>query len=143
MSIKKGDTIKIEYVGTLDDGIVFDSTEKTGEPLEFEVGTQKVLESFENEIIGMEVGEEKEFKLSSEDAYGDYNKELTKDLPRDQLPEGLEIDVDMILVMSMPNGMQMAAKIVELTDETVTIDLNHPLAGQSLNFKVKIVEIVT
>ena len=142
MSIKKGDTIKIEYVGTLDDGIVFDSTEKTGEPLEFEVGTQKVLESFENEIIGMELGEEKEFKLSAEDAYGDYNKELTKDLPRDELPEDLEIDVDMILVMTMPNGMQMAAKILELTDDTVTIDMNHPLAGQALNFKVKIVEII-
>ena len=90
----------------------------------------------------MELGEEKEFKLSAEDAYGDYNKELTKDLPRDELPEDLEIDVDMILVMTMPNGMQMAAKILELTDDTVTIDMNHPLAGQALNFKVKIVEII-
>jgi FKBP-type peptidyl-prolyl cis-trans isomerase 2 len=142
MPLEKGNKVKIEYVGTLDDGTIFDSTENTGEPLEFEVGSQKVLESFENQLIGMEKGDEKEFKLSPADAYGEYTEGLTKDLPREQIPEGLEIAVGMILVMNLPEGIQIAAKITKLTDDIVTIDLNHPLAGQELNFKVKVVEII-
>jgi len=143
MPLEKGDKVKIEYVGTLEDGTVFDSTEKAGEPLEFEVGSKIVLESFENEIIGMEEGDEKEFKLSPQDAYGEYTEGLTKELPKDQLPPDLEIEVGMILVMNLPDGVQIAAKIVEITDDVVKIDLNHPLAGKELNFKVKIVEIIT
>jgi FKBP-type peptidyl-prolyl cis-trans isomerase 2 len=143
MPLEKGNKVKIEYEGKLDDGTIFDSTEKTGEPLEFEVGSKIVLESFEKEIIGMEEGDEKEFKLSPENAYGEYTEGLTKDLPRDQLPGDLEMKVGMILVMNLPEGIQIAAKIVKISDDIVTIDLNHPLAGKELNFRVKIIEIIT
>ncbi len=142
MPIKKGDRIKIEYEGVLEDGAVFDSSAKHGEPLEFEVGAGKVLKGFEDAVIGMEEEEEKEFELEPSDAYGDHNPELIKDIPRDNIPEEEELKTGMVLVMSLPNGVQISANIIEVSDETVTIDLNHPLAGKTLNFKVKVLDIL-
>jgi len=140
MSVKKGDKVKVEYEGTLDDGTVFDSTRDTG-PVEFTVGSGEIIEGFENAIIGMEEGEEKEFKIKSSEAYGDPNPDLIKKIPRDQFPAGEELKPGMTLILGLPNGTRIPARIVEVTDEEVTIDLNHPLAGKDLNFKVKIVEI--
>lgn len=139
MPIKKGDKVKVEYEGTLDDGTVFDSSEKHGEPLEFEVGAGQVIEDFENALMGMEKGEVKEIKLQPSEAYGEPDPKLIKEIPRDQLPK--EVETGMMLVMSMPNGTQMPLRVVEVTDETVTIDLNHPLAGKALNFKIKVADI--
>ena len=142
MPIKKGDKIKVEYTGTLEDGTVFDST-KHGDhahPLEFEVGSGQIIPGFEKAVMGMKKGEEKEIKLESAEAYGDPNPELVKKIPRDQLPKQ-ELKPGMMLGMKLPNGMQLPAKITEISDESVTIDMNHPLAGKVLNFKIKIVEI--
>lgn len=141
MAVKKGDKVKVEYKGTLEDGTVFDSTEKNGEPLEFEVGSKQLIEGFEDAVIGMETGEEKEFKLVSDEAYGEYNDELVKQVPRDQLPQDKEIETGMILIMSLPNGIQIPAQIAEVTDDLVTLDLNHPLAGKDLTFKIKVLEV--
>ncbi len=139
MPVKNGDKVKVEYEGTFDDGTVFDSSEKCGAPLEFEVGAGQIIPGFENAVMGMEKGEEKEFKLEPTDAYGDRNPQLVQKIPKDQLPK--EVMPGMMLMIGLPNGVQIPVKVTDVTDEEVTIDLNHPLAGKALNFKIKIVDI--
>ncbi len=140
MAIKKGDKVKVEYTGTLDDGTVFDTSEGK-QPLEFEAGAGQLIKGFDEAIMGMEKGEEKEIKLTPEKAYGDHNPELIKKIPRDKIPvpEGQEIKQGMMLALGTPDGKQIPAKITEVTDKEITIDLNHPLAGKNLNFKVKVI----
>lgn len=140
MTIKEGDKVKIEYTGTLDDGTVFDSSEKHGKPLEFEVGVGQVIKGFENAVIGMKKGEEKEFKLQPAEAYGDYNPQLIKKIPKEQLPKDKELKSGMILVIGTPDGKKFPARITDVTDKEVSLDLNHPLAGKVLNFKIKVIE---
>jgi len=142
MTVKEGDKVKIEYEGKLDDGTVFDSSEKHGKPLEFQVGSKKVIPGFEKAIIGMKKGEEKEIKLEPAEAYGDQNPQLIKKIPRDKLPTDKEIKPGMMLSVGLPTGQQIPARITEVNDKEVTIDLNHPLAGKNLNFKIKLVDIM-
>ncbi len=139
MAIKKGDKIKVHYTGTLDDGTVFDTSEGK-DPLEFEVGTRKVIKGFDDAVIGMEKGKEKEVKLKPEDAYGPQNAMLLKKVPRSKLPPEPEPKVGMMLALSSPDGQQIHARISEVTKEEVTIDLNHPLAGKNLTFKIKVID---
>ena len=141
MPAKKGDKVKIDYTGTLEDGSVFDTSEGK-QPLEFEVGTGKVIKGFDAAIEGMEKGEEKEITLQPADAYGDHNPALIKKIPRDKLPSGQEPKEGMVLALNTPDGKQFPAKITALDDKEVSIDLNHPLAGKVLKFKVKLVDIV-
>ena len=141
MPVKKGDKIKVEYEGRLEDGTVFDSSKTHGAPLEFEVGGRKVIKGFDDGVLGMEVGEEKEIRIEPKDAYGDRNPELIKKVPKDQLPKEHELKPGMMLLMGMPNGAQLPVTITEVGDKEVTLDLNHPLAGKTLIFKVKVVEI--
>jgi len=141
MKIKEGSKVKVEYEGKLENGEVFDSSEKHGKPLEFEVGAKQMIPGFEKAIVGMEKGEEKEFTLESKDAYGDPNPQLVKSVPKEQLPKEPVPEVGMILGITLPNGAQFPAKIVEVGDKEVKIDMNHPLAGKKLTFKVKIVDV--
>ena len=138
MTVKKGDKVKVHYTGTLDDGTEFDSSEKHGKPLEFEVGSGQVIKGFDDALMGMEKGEEKKVKLPPEQAYGDHNPDLVKKIPRDQIPK--EAKEGMMLGVTLPNSMQIPAKIVKMDDKEVTLDMNHPLAGKTLNFKLKLVE---
>jgi len=140
MTIEQGKKVKIEYTGTLEDGTVFDSSEKHGKPLEFEIGAKQVIKGFEDAITGMEVGEEKEITLKPEEAYGPYNDQMIKKIPKDKLPPEPEPKAGMMLMIGLPDGQQMPAKIVEVGDADITLDLNHPLAGKVLNFKLKLVE---
>jgi len=142
MGIKKGDLVKVEYVGTLDDGKVFDSS-KGKEPLEFEVGSGKVIKGFEEAVIGMEKGEEKEVKIPPEKAYGDYNPQLVSEVPKKQFPKDIELKEGMILSIDIPNLGQVPATVTKVTEENVTLDLNPPLVGKTLNFKIKIVDIIS
>jgi len=137
MTIKKGDKIKVEYTGTLDDGTVFDTSEGKA-PLEFEVGSGKIIKGFDDAMIGMKKGEEKTIKLESEQAYGNQNAELLKKIPRDKLPKEPQPQVGMMLGLNSPDGQQIPARIAEVNDKEVTIDLNHPLAGKNLTFKIKV-----
>jgi FKBP-type peptidyl-prolyl cis-trans isomerase 2 len=141
MPIKKGDKIKVEYEGKFDDGTVFDSSSYHNEPLEFEVGCGQIIPGFEEAVVGMESGDEKEFDLKPQDAYGEYDPELMHKISKDQLP--MNVAPGMILVATLPNGIQTPVKVVEVSDEWVTIDLNHPLAGKHLNFKVKILDVAS
>ena len=139
MVAKIGSKVKVEYAGTLEDGTVFDSSEKHGKPLEFEIGSGQVIKGFEDAVVGMSEGQEKDISLRPSQAYGDRNPDLVKKVPRHKIPQ--EITAGMMLVMKLQNGMDIPAKIIDVSNETVTIDLNPPLAGKTLNFKVKVVEI--
>jgi peptidylprolyl isomerase len=144
MAIKNGDKIKMEYEGTLEDGTVFDSSGRHKGPLEFEVGAGKVIKGLEHAVIGMEKGEERQIKLQPQEAYGERNPKLFRKIPKDQLPRKVEeLEPGMLMVINLPSGLQVPARIVEVTDSDATIDLNHPLAGKTLNFKIKIVDILS
>ncbi|UCD92499.1 MAG: FKBP-type peptidyl-prolyl cis-trans isomerase [Methanobacteriota archaeon] len=143
MPVKKGDMVKVEYEGSLDDGTVFDSSEKQGEPIEFEVGAEQVIQGFDDAVMGMEEGEEKEFEIQPSDGYGDHNPEMVKEIAKESIPDSEEMMPGLMLVTTLPNGLQIPAVVVEVTEETVTIDLNHPLAGKVLHFKIKVVGIAS
>jgi len=139
--VKVGDKVKIDYTGSFEDGVVFDSSEKHGKPLEFEVGKGMLIPGFEKAVVGMKKGDEKIIHLEACDAYGDYNPQLLKKVPREQLPKDQEPKAGMILAINLPNGMQFPAVIHAVDEKEVTLDLNHPLAGKRLNFSIKVVDI--
>jgi FKBP-type peptidyl-prolyl cis-trans isomerase 2 len=137
--IKDSDTVKIEYTGSFDDGEVFDASEKHGAPLEFKVCGGQVIKGFDNAVLGMKKDEEKSFRIEPKDAYGDHNPDMIKKLPKDKLPP--QVKKGSMLMMQLPNGAQLPVLVVDVTDEFVSIDVNHPLAGKALNFKIKVVGI--
>jgi FKBP-type peptidyl-prolyl cis-trans isomerase 2 len=145
MPVKSGDKVKVDYTGTLEDGTVFDSSTHGdhSHPLEFEAGSGQVIKGFDKAVIGMEVGQEKEVKISPEEAYGERREELMKEMPRSNLPEGKEPEAGMMLAMSTPDGRQIPVRIAEVKDDNVILDMNHPLAGKTLIFKIKLLEIVS
>ncbi len=140
MTIKKGDTISITYTGTFDDGTVFDTSDNHG-PLEFEVGAGQLIPGFDNAVVGMSEGEEKKIHLDPKDAYGDYKEEYVKKIPRENFPKEQNPTVGMPLMLKAPNGMQFRAVVMEVTENEVTLNLNHPLAGKALNFAFKVVSV--
>lgn len=141
--VKRGDKIKVDYTGTLDNGQVFDSSTHGdhSHPLEFIVGSGEIIPGFDNAVLGMKKGEEKEIILPKEQAYGDPNPALIKKVPRTNLPLGQEPKSGMLLMLKTPEGHQIPAKIDHVTDTDIFIDLNHPLAGKTLHFKIKLVDI--
>lgn len=141
MSVNEGNTVKIDYTGTLDDGTVFDSSENHDEPLEFTVGAGQVIKGFEEAVIGMEVDEEKEFRIEASDAYGEVSPELVYHVPKTQIQIDGEVSPGVTLVVKTPEGMELPAKVTGVSDSEIILDMNHPLAGKPLNFKIKVVEI--
>lgn len=141
MTVKNGDKLKVEYTGMFDNGEVFDSSEKHGQALEFVAGEGKVIKGFDEAVIGMKLNEEKKFNISMDKAYGPYNDQLVQMVSRDQLPKEHEPKIGMVLMMKLPNGQQFPARITEVSDSDVKLDLNHPLAGKDLVFKIKVVGI--
>ncbi|MBR9676704.1 peptidylprolyl isomerase [Candidatus Woesearchaeota archaeon] len=139
MSLKNGDKVTVEYEGTFDNGEVFDSSKKHGQPLQFEIGSKQVIPGFENAIKEMKKGEEKTIKLEPKDAYGDHNPTLVQKIPREQIPA--EAKVGSMLGATLPTGQQVPVQISEMDEKEATIDLNHPMAGKTLNFKLTLVEI--
>jgi peptidylprolyl isomerase len=140
LPVKKGDKVKVEYKGTLDDGNVFDSSEKHG-PIEFEAGSGKVIKGFDEAVIGMKKGEEKNVQIVPEDAYGNSNPDLMKKIPRNGLPEEINPKPGMVLVLKSQDGNQIPAKVKEVSDSYLSVDFNHPLAGKTLNFSIKVVDV--
>jgi len=140
MAVKKGDKVKVEYTGKLKDGTVFDKS-KEGEPLEFTVGGGQIIPGFDKAVEGMEVEEEKQITLEPEDAYGKRDESLLREFPKSSLPENLKPEKGMVLKMHDQSGNTLLATLVDITDENLKIDLNHPLAGKELTFDLKVVGI--
>ena len=143
MPIKDGDKVKIEYTGKLEDGSIFDSSTHGdhSHPLEFEVGKNMIIKGLEDEIRGMENGQEKTVTIAKENAYGSRNEQLVTKITRDKLPKDVEPKVGMMLLMASQDGRQMPAVIKEVADTEITLDLNHPLADKNLIFEFKVVDV--
>ena len=137
---KNGDTVQVHYTGKLADGTVFDSSVERG-PLEFTLGAGQVIPGFEKAVLGMKVGDKKTVTIPVDEAYGPHRDEQVVELPREKLPSDLTPEVGQQLVMRQPDGREIAVVITEVSDETVTIDANHPLAGKDLTFELELVKI--
>ena len=143
MMIKKGDKIQVEYEGTFDTGEVFDSSSHGdhSHPLAFEVGSGQVIKGFDTAVLGMKKGQEKDITLKPEEAYGQRHPQAIQKIPRDRLPTEPEPQKGMMLTVGTPDGRKFPAKIIDATSHEVTLDMNHPLAGKTLHFHIKIVRI--
>ncbi len=138
---KDGDTVKVHYTGTLKDGTVFD-TSAEGEPLEFTIGEGMIIPGFEEAVIGMQVEDSKTVDIPAEEAYGPRDEDLVEEVSRDELPEDLEPEVGQQLQSMQEDGSVAMVTVIDVTDTAITIDLNHPLAGEDLTFEIELVEIV-
>lgn len=137
---KSGDTVKIHYTGKLNDGTVFDSSANR-EPLEFTIAQGQVIPGFEQAVLGMAPGESKTEKIPMEQAYGPYREDMVVQINRTQLPSDLEPEIGQQLQIQQPNGRAIPVFVTEVTDGNVTLDANHPLAGEDLTFDIQLVEI--
>ena len=133
-----GSKVKVHYTGILSDGSVFDSSEGR-EPLEFTIGNGEIIPGFENAVKDMKLNQEKAVKINPKEAYGEKNEQLIISVPRDKFPP--QIEVGGRLVLKGPQGQNIPAVVSEVKNDNVIIDLNHPLAGRELNFKIKVVAI--
>ena len=138
--VKSGDKIKVHYHGKLTSGETFDSSAGR-EPLEFEVGSGQVIPGFDDGVTGMAVGEKKTINIPFAEAYGPRNPEMVIEMPKERFPADMELEVGMPLGMSDQNGQQFQVTVVEIKEEVVMLDANHPLAGQDLIFDLELVEI--
>ena len=138
--VENGAYVSVTYTGTLEDGKVFDTSEGRG-PLEFQVGAGQLIKGFEDAVMDMSLNEKKEFTLEPEEAYGQRDGNRLRDFPRSELPENVEPKVGDTLAFSTPQGQQIPARLIEMDDQKLTFDLNHPLAGESLTFAIEIVGI--
>ncbi len=141
MAVKHGDKVKVEYEGRLEDGTIFDSSQAHDQTLEFEVGAGEVIPGFEHGALGLNVGEEREVTIKPENAYGLVNPQLIKKIPLSAIPNGEKLKVGMRILVGRQGEQQIPAVVAEVNPKEVTIDLNHPLAGKTLIFKIKVVEI--
>ncbi|MCX2724360.1 FKBP-type peptidyl-prolyl cis-trans isomerase [Roseibium salinum] len=137
---KTGDTVRLHYKGTLNDGSVFDSSEGR-EPLEFTVGAGQIIEGLDKAIPGMKVGEEKTVTVEAEEAYGPHNPAAKQAVPRTHIPETIPLEVGLQLQAQTENGQVMNVRVIDFSEEEVVLDANHPLAGKDLTFDIQLADI--
>jgi len=137
---QQGDTVKVHYRGRLEDGFEFD-TSVGGEPLVFMIGSGEVIQGFEEAATGMAVGALKTFTIAPEQGYGAYKDELVVEMPADSFPEDIVPEVGMTLKLVDENGEEIPVVVIEVNEETVTLDANHPLAGKELTFDIEVLDI--
>ena len=142
LNVKTGDTVKVEYTGTLDDGTVFDSSEDHGKPLEFQVGSRHVIKGFDDAILDMKEGDEKEFSVLPTQGYGEHDPTLVQKVPKEIFPKDTELVPGLTFEAGLPTGERIPAMITAIEGGLVSVDLNHPLAGKTLNFRIKLTEII-
>lgn len=139
--VKTGDTVRVHYHGRLQNGQTFDSSEGR-DPLEFKVGSGMVIKGFDNGVLDMKPGDKRTLNIPVEEAYGAKSPELIMEFPKENIPADLQPEVGMDLQMSNPQGQVFPVKVVAISDAFVTLDANHPLAGEPLIFDIELVEIV-
>lgn len=137
---KSGDTVKVHYTGKLDDGTVFDSSSNR-EPLEFTLGSGSIISGFEQAVLGMSLGESKTEIIPTDDAYGPHLDEMVVVVDRQQMPPEIEPQVGQQLQLQQQDGQVLPVVITDVSDASVTLDANHPLAGEALTFDIQLVEI--
>ncbi|MRU16661.1 peptidylprolyl isomerase [Roseovarius sp. A21] len=138
--VKSGDTVRIHYTGTLADGQTFDSSEGR-DPLEFTVGSGQIIPGLDAAIPGMTVGDKKTVEVPADDAYGQPDPNAQQAVPRAEIPDDIPLDLGTQLQVQTPQGQVMPVTVVDVTEEQVTLDANHPLAGKDLTFNIELVEI--
>lgn len=137
--IKQGNTVKVHYTGRLEDNSVFDSSNGK-EPIEFQVGNQQVIEGFESAVMGLAKGDKTTVTIPSDKAYGDLRDELIQQVPRNQVPQDVQVGSQLQGVN--PQGQPFMVTVTEVNESSVTIDANHPLAGKNLIFDIEVVDFV-
>lgn len=138
---KEGDTVRVHYTGKLGDGTVFDtSTER--EPLEFTIGSGEIISGFERAVVGMEPGETKTATIPPEEAYGPRREDMTLTVDREQFPKDINPEPGQQLQVQQPDGRAAIVTVSDVSESTVTLDANHPLAGQPLTFDIQLVDVV-
>lgn len=135
-----GTTVSIHYTGTLADGTTFDSSEGR-DPLTFEMGAGQIIPGLEAALDGMAEGESKTVTIPAAEAYGPRREEAMQQVPRDAVPDNIPLDLGTQLQVQTPDGQAMPVTVAEVTDEVVTLDANHPLAGQDLTFAVEMIKV--
>ena len=139
-TVSEGDTVTVHYKGSLDDGMVFDSSEGR-EPLMFKVGSGEVIQGFDDGVRGMSVGERRQINIPADQAYGDYYEDLVKVVPRSGFPPDTTPVVGLAFEMELPTGESMTVRIIDVEGDEVTLDANHLLAGEALHFDVHLISI--
>jgi peptidylprolyl isomerase len=142
MKVENGHNVHVHYKGTLRDGTVFDNSRPRGQAVKFKVGAPQLIAGFSDAIVGMKAGETKSITLSPEEAYGPRDPKATKVIPKEAFEPDFEFIIGGMIQGKGPRG-PFLAKIQEVADTEVTLDLNHPLAGQELNFEIEVVSIET
>ena len=141
LNVSEGELVSVHYIGTFDDGTVFDSSRDRGEPLIFEAGSPELIHEFSKSVIGMAAGETKKIRLESEDAYGKINPELFRQVGIDDFEGDMEPQVG-TRVTFQSNGKQVIGIIHLIEDDKVVVNFNHPMAGRDLNFEIELLEKV-
>ena len=137
---KKGDNVKVHYTGRLEDGTVFDTSVERG-PYEFTIGQSKIVPGFAEAVVGMKPGQSKTVEIPAKKAYGPHRKDMIAVVERSKLPAHLNPEIGQRLRIDQADGQKIPATVVEVSDSTVTLDANHPLAGKNLIFDVELLEI--
>ena len=138
----EGKRVRAHYTGTFDAGTVFDSSVERGEPLEFVCMAGQMIPGFDNAVKDMAVGEKKKVHLPASEAYGEHDEELVQTVPTANVPGAEDLPVGQRVYLQGPGGQPLPALVVEVTDENVTFDLNHEMAGKDLTFEIELVEVL-
>ncbi len=138
---KKGDTVRVHFTGRLEDGTVFDSS-RDRKPYEFTIGKSRIIPGFEQAVIGMKPGESKTAKIPAAKAYGLRREDMIVVVDRTKIPAHLKPQVGQRLQINQADGRRVPVKVTKVTQSKVTLDANHPLAGEDLTFDIKLLEIV-
>lgn len=137
---KQGDTVQIHYTGKLQDGTVFDTSVER-EPLSFSLGEGQVIPGFESAVVGMSPGETKTATIASDEAYGPRRSEMVLVVEREKIPDEIPLDLGQRLQLQGPQGQALPVVVTDVSDSEVTLDANHPLAGEDLTFDIELVSI--
>lgn len=140
--LKTGDKVKVHYVGTIKEGKVFDSSRDKDQPIEFSIDDGKLLKGFNDAVKELEVGGKKTISLTSEEAYGKYIDEAVITVPKSEFPEGMKYELNGFIQGQDNEGRPVQGQVVKIEEESVNLDMNHPLAGEDLNFEIELVEVV-
>jgi len=137
---RTGDHVKLNYTGKLDDGTVF-ATSAEANPLEFTLGNGTMLSAIEEAVEGMETGETKTVYVPADEAFGPWREELVQEIPKDSLPEEIDLEIGERLWVDQPGTDPVMVSVMDVSDSTVTLDANHPLAGEDLVFDLELVDV--